>query len=121
MNSGNQLITPGSEGKELVSHRFIKASPDEASFVDGAITETFSPVRGVAVSVEILRLFFERKSDQGICGPVARQDAPDRTSIGIEVPLTRRTEGFPVNPQDPAIAKVLFTVPMALIALTETV
>src|SRR5947209_1477842 len=106
MNSGNQLLTPVSEGKELVSHRLIKAGPVEAAFVDGTITEALPPVRSVAEPVDALRLFLEREADQGVCGPVARQDAPDCASVGIEVPLTRRIEWFPVNPQSTAIPEV---------------
>lgn len=52
-------------------------------------------------------LFLEGESDQRICGPVARQDPPDRASIGVEVPLTRRIERFPVNLQGAAVAEIL--------------
>jgi len=81
VNSGNQLIAPVSEGKESVGYRLIKAGPVETAFVDGTIRETLSPVRSVAEPDDVLRLFLERKSDQRVCGPVARQDAPDCASM----------------------------------------
>ena len=104
MNSGNQLVTAVSEGKELVRHRLVEAGPVEAAV---GVAETLMPVGSVAEPVDVLRRFLEREADQGIRVPVAGQDAPYRASIGIEVPLARRIEGFPVDLQRTAIAEIL--------------